>query len=58
MEFSGNCSKDIAKKNVSQMVVEAMEKRRYDIKEVLCEATEAIGDGKQFITVFAALAMW
>ena len=58
MEFSGNCSSDVAKKSISQMVVEAMGKRRYDIKEVLCEATEAIGDGKQFITVFAALAMW
>ena len=58
MEFSGNCSLEVAKKNVSQMVVEAMGKRRYDLKEILCEATEAIGDGNQFITALATLDMF
>lgn len=58
MEFSGNCSSEEAKQNASKMVMEAMSKRGYVIKEILCEAAQAIGDGKQFITVFAALAMW
>ena len=57
-EFSGECSLEVAQKKVSAMVVEAMNKRGYDIKDIVCEAVEAIGDGVQYKTVFAALAMW
>lgn len=58
MEFSGNCSMDKAKNKVSAMVVEAMKNRRIKIKELLCEGTEVIGNGYEYVTAFAALAMW
>ena len=55
---SGNCTSEIAKTIVSEMVLEAMKKRGYNVKEVICEAVDEVGDGIQFKTVFAAIAMW
>lgn len=58
MEFADNCGVDDAKRIVSDMVIEAMNNRKIKIKEILCEASEGIGDGLEYVTAFAALAMW
>jgi arginine decarboxylase len=58
MEFSGDCRKTDAEENARQMVEEAMKARGYEIKEILCTATEIVGCDKKYSTVLAALAMW
>lgn len=58
MEFSGDCMKADAEEQVRQMVEEAMKARGYEIKEILCTATEIVGCDKKYSTVLAALAMW
>lgn len=54
MEFSEHCDKTQAEKRVKAMVLEAMRLRGYDISDLLCASAEAIGNGKEFITAFAA----
>lgn len=58
MEFSGDCSAIESKKRASDMVVEAMDNREIEIKEILCEVAEGIGNGIDYITAFAALSIW
>ena len=58
MEFSSNICANEAKKRVSEMVVEAMNNRGIEIKEILCKSAEAIGNGHEYVSVFAGLAMW
>ena len=58
MEFSGNCNAIEAKRTASEMVIEAMNNRRLEIKEILCEASEGVGNGIEYITAFAALSIW
>lgn len=58
MEFSGNCNKETAKEIVKKMVIEAMDKRGYEIDEIQYQISESVGNGKDYITTFAALAIW
>ncbi len=58
MEYSGYCNKDTAEKTVRSMVKESMGFRGYKIKDILSEAVEAVNDGNQYVTVFAALPIW
>lgn len=58
MEFSGFCDKTNAEKIVKEMVVEAMNIRGYDIKDILFASAEACGDGEKYVTAFATLAIW
>lgn len=58
MEFSDNCTKEVAENKVSEMVVEAMKMRNYEIKEIKVLAVEAISEANSFVTAFAGLAIW
>ena len=58
MEFSAHCDKMQAEANVKAMVLEAMNLRGYAVSDILCASSEATGNGNEFITAFAALAIW
>lgn len=58
MEYSGICRKSEAEQYVKMMVVEAMNHRNYQIKEIACQSSEVVCNGKNYVTAFAALAMW
>ncbi|MCM1269845.1 MAG: arginine decarboxylase, pyruvoyl-dependent [Faecalibacterium sp.] len=58
MEYSGICHKSEAEQYVKMMVVEAMNNRDYQIKEIVCQASEVVCNGKNYVTAFAALSMW
>lgn len=58
MEFSDYCNKAQAEEIVKNMVLESMRLRGYAVSNILCASSEATGDGNQYITAFAALAIW
>ena len=58
MEYSDYCSKELAEERIRAMVKEAMDSRGYSISKILCASADAVGNVSEFVTVFAALAMW
>ena len=58
MEYSSFCNKAQAEDTVKNMVLEAMKLRGYEIAEIQCVSAETVGNGKEYSTAFAALAIW
>ncbi len=58
MEYSDYTTEVEVREVVKSMVIEAMEKRCYQIKEILIVSCGAKVDGEEYITAFSGLAMW
>lgn len=58
MEFSAHSSEMDVRRIVESMVKEAMDRRGYEIKEIVITSCEAVSTGREYVTAFSGLAMW
>ncbi len=58
MECSAHTSEEQVKKMAESMVIEAMKKRGYAIREILATSCGAVSSGGEYVTAFSGLAMW